>query len=171
MRVQTDPGVTWPPADTNTAPTGARMVSGTPRSGGTLTADTSGISDADGMSTATFREQWIAHDGTNDADIDEGTESSYTLTDAEVGKTIKVKVTFIDDEGTSETLTSAQTTTVAAAPTAMNIGGGSGTEEENSSIVFTVTLGKAATATVTVDYATADVPARPATTTRARAER
>ncbi len=92
----------------------------------------------------------------NDADIDEGTESSYTLTDAEVGKTIKVKVTFIDDEGTSETLTSAQTTTVAAAPTTMNIGGGSGTEEENSSIVFTVTLGKAATATVTVDYATAD---------------
>ena len=156
VRVRTDPGVTWPEAHTNTAATGAPTISGTPRSGETLTAETSGISDADGTSTATFRYQWIAHDGTNDADIDDATEASYTLTDDEVGKTIKVKVSFTDGEGTIETLTSAETGAVTAAPPTMNVTGGSGTEGADSSIVFTVTLDKAAATTVTVDYATAD---------------
>ena len=155
-RVLTDPGVTWPEAYVNTAPTGAPTLSGTPQSGETLTADTSAIADADGLSKATFRYQWIAHDGTDEDDIDGATEANYTLTDAEVGKTINVKVTFTDDEGTNETLTSAATETVTAAPPTMSVTGGSGAEGEDSAIVFTVTLDKAAAAAVSVDYATAD---------------
>ena len=121
VRVLTDPGVSWPTNEANNAPTGAPTISGTPQSGETLTADTSGIADADGTSRATFRYQWIADDGTNDADIENGTGSSYTLTSAEVGKSIKVKVSFTDDKGTSETLTSAATAAIAAAPTATTL--------------------------------------------------
>ena len=154
--VRTDPEVTWPEGHTNTAATGAPTISGTPRSGETLTAETSGISDADGTSTATFQYQWIAHDGTNDADIDGATEASYALTDDEVGRTIKVRVTFTDDEGTTETLTSVATDTVEGIPATVSIADASGTEGEQSSIGFTVTLDKAESRTVTVDYATAD---------------
>ena len=154
--MRTDPEVTWPEGHTNTAATGAPTISGTPRSGETLTAETSGISDADGTSTATFQYQWIAHDGTNDADIDGATEASYALTDDEVGRTIKVRVTFTDDEGTTETLTSVATDTVEGIPATVSIADASGTEGEQSSIGFTVTLDKAESRTVTVDYATAD---------------
>ena len=49
--------------------------------------------------------QWIRTDGGTDADIAGATDSAYTLTDAYQGKTIKVKVTFNDDKGNSETLT------------------------------------------------------------------
>ena len=116
--MRTDPGVSWPTNEANTAPTGAPTVSGTPQAGETLTADTSGIADSDGTARASFRHQWIAHDGTKDADIDGATGSSYTLTDTEVGKSIKVKVSFSDDKGTNETLTSAATRAVTAAPAA-----------------------------------------------------
>ena len=119
--VRTDPGVRWPSNGANNAPTGAPTVSGTPQAGQTLTADTSTIADADGTAQSTFRYQWIAHDGTDDADIDNATGSSYTLTETEVGKTIKVKVGFTDDKGTSETLTSAATAEIAAAPAATTL--------------------------------------------------
>ena len=54
-------------------------------------------------------------DGT-DADIDGATGSSYELTAAEVGKTVKVTVSFTDDKGTSASVTSAETEVVTAAP-------------------------------------------------------
>ena len=78
--------------------------------GETLTAGTSGIADADGLTNATFTCQWLA----DDADISGATGSTYTLADADEGKTVKVRVSFTDDGGNDETLTSAATDAVAA---------------------------------------------------------
>ena len=94
--------------------TGAPTISGVVRVGQTLTADTSGISDANGLTNATFSYQWLA----DDANISGATSSTYTLAAADEGKVVKVRVSFTDDEGYDETLTSAATAEVAAAPPA-----------------------------------------------------
>ena len=85
------------------------------RVGETQTASETGIADTDGLTGASFAWQWIANDGTDDADIADATGASYTLTAAEQGKTVKVRATFTDDGGTEETLVSAATEAVAAA--------------------------------------------------------
>ena len=96
----------------NSAATGAPTISGTAQVGETLTAATSGIRDDDGIAKAVFAYQWVA----GESDINGATGSSYTLTSSEQGKAIKVRVTFTDDAGNEESLTSAATATVAAAP-------------------------------------------------------
>ena len=98
----------------NSAATGAPSISGVARVGETLTADTSNIADADGLANVSYDYQWISNDGSTDSDISGATSSTYTLQDADQGKTIKVQVSFTDDDGNSETLTSAATATVAA---------------------------------------------------------
>ena len=103
-------------ADQNTEATGAPTISGTARVDETLTADVSTISDADGLSNVSYSYQWIRNDGTNDADIGGQTGSTYTLVSADVGKSIKVRVTFTDDYASEETQTSAATDTVVARP-------------------------------------------------------
>ena len=105
--------VSGPP---NTAATGAPAIAGEARVVETLTASTDGIADADGLSGATFAWQWVSSDGAADADIAGATGASYTLADSDEGKAVKVRVTFTDDGGHQETLTSAPTATVAAAP-------------------------------------------------------
>ena len=99
----------------NTPATGDPTISGTLEVGQTLTASTSGISDADGLANATFSYQWIANNGTADTDIQDATASTYTLADADEGKTIKVRVSFTDEAGNSEMLISPATGTVEAA--------------------------------------------------------
>ena len=76
-------------------------VTGTAAQGGTLTADTSALADADGLGT--FSYQWKA----GGVDIDGATSSTYTLTQAEVGKIVTASVSYTDGEGTLETVTSA----------------------------------------------------------------
>ena len=108
------PGPSPSPA-VNSAATGAPSISGVARVGETLTADTSNIADADGLANVSYAYQWISNDGSADSDISGATSSTYTLQDADQGKTIKVQVSFTDDGGNAETLTSAATATVAAA--------------------------------------------------------
>ena len=96
----------------NTPAEGLPAISGTAQVGETLTADTSGIADADGLDNASFTYQWIA----DDADIEGATNSTYALAADDEGKTIKVKVTITDDGGNEETLTSAATAAVEPAP-------------------------------------------------------
>ena len=98
----------------NTPATGAPSIGGTVQVGETLTAVTTGIADADGLSGATFTYQWIANDGAADTDMQDATGSRYSLVSADEGKTLKVRVSFADDEGNDETLTSAATAAVAA---------------------------------------------------------
>ena len=103
-------------AKDNNAATGAPAITGTARVGQTLTADTSGIADADGLTSVSYSYQWVRSDGSTDTDIPDATGSSYSLVDADEGKTIKVKVRFTDDAGKNEALTSAATALVAARP-------------------------------------------------------
>ena len=95
----------------NRPATGAPAIGGTAQVGETLTTDTSGIADADGLDNVTFIYQWIA----NDSEIQGEVASAYTLADADEGKTVKVRVRFTDDAGNEETLTSAATAAVMAA--------------------------------------------------------
>ena len=96
----------------NTAATGAPVIGGTPRVGETLTADTSGIEDEDGLDSVSYSHQWLA----DDADIAGATAGTYTLTADDEGKTVQVRVSFTDDAGHDETLTSEATDAAAAAP-------------------------------------------------------
>ena len=99
----------------NNSATGAPAIIGTAQVDETLTADTSGISDDDGLVNAIYSYQWVANDGGTDADISGETDSSYTLGAADEDQTIKVRVSFTDDAGSEETLTSAATGAVAGA--------------------------------------------------------
>ena len=105
------------PEAVNTEPTGSPTIAGTPEVGETLTADTSAITDADGLENATYAYQWIANDGSADADIADATQSTYEVAAADEGKTLKVRVTFTDDGDTEETLVSEATEAIAARPT------------------------------------------------------
>ncbi len=96
-------------ANPNNPATGAPTIIGTAQVGETLTADTSGIADGDGLSNVVYSYQWVSSDGTTDTDIEKATASTYTLVDADQGKAIKVRVTFTDGGGSEETLTSAPT--------------------------------------------------------------
>ena len=85
-----------------------------------LGVDLTGIIDANGASgiadTATYRWQRFAADGVTLEADGIGTGSTYTLTDADAGKRLKVAVSFTDDAGSSEgPLTSAAALITAAA--------------------------------------------------------
>ena len=94
----------------NTPATGTPTIGGTPQVGEELTASTSGISDANGLDNASFGYQWIRAG----ADIGGATGSTYTPVAADEGKELKVRVSFTDDAGYDESLTSAATDAVAA---------------------------------------------------------
>ena len=99
------------PEPTNTPATGQPVIEGEARVGQTLTADTSGIHDQDGLEKVSFSHQWLG----DDAEIAGATGSTYTLADADAGKAVEVRVSFTDDDGNDETLTSAATDAVATA--------------------------------------------------------
>ena len=106
-----DHGLTWTDEQkvevrltVNRAATGAPVITGTPEVGETLAADISAIMDEDGVPAADqFAYQWIS----DDSDIDGATDSTYTLVEADAGKTIKVRVSFTDNAKFPESLTSA----------------------------------------------------------------
>ena len=95
-------------SQTNTPATGAPTVSGNAQVAQTLTASTSGIADADGLTNVSYSYQWLA----DDTVIDEATSSTYAVQSSDNGKVIKVQVTFTDDAGNYERLTSEGTTAV-----------------------------------------------------------
>ena len=101
----------------NTPATGAPAISGSPQVGQTLTAATTAIMDANGLTSVSYAYQWIrvAIDST-ETNIARATASTYTLVAADRGNTIKVKVSFTDDDGNAETRTSAATAAIAPPP-------------------------------------------------------
>ena len=105
---------TYTASSANNAAMGAPTIMGMAQVGETLTAVTTGITDADGLTSATYMYQWIRANGT-EANIASANSSTYALVAADLGKTIKVKVSFTDDASNTETLTSAATATVTAA--------------------------------------------------------
>ena len=86
---------------------------------GVLTAGSGTIADTDGLPAEnTFTWQWVRVDGATETNITGATAATYTLTDDDAGKTIKVKARFTDNGGNAEgPLTSAATSTITAAAT------------------------------------------------------
>ena len=101
------------PTPPNTAPTGRPTIAGMAQVGETLNADTSGMSDGNGLTGVQYTYQWIRGDGTTDTDISGATAQTYTLISDDQGHTVKVSVSFTDDDGYAETLNSAATGSVA----------------------------------------------------------
>ena len=124
----------------NNPATGAPAINGTAQVGQTLTAITTGITDADGLNNVSYSYQWIRTDGTNDTDISGATDSTYTLVDADNGKAIKVQVSFTDDEGNEESLTSAATDAVASPPTSLTASIHDAPEQHDGENSFTFEL-------------------------------
>ena len=127
----------------NQAPTGAPTITGTAQVGRTLTANTSGIADADGLGT--FSHQWVRGAAT---DIAGATGSTYQPVAADVGDTLKVRVSWTDGGGTAEALTSAATAPVTAADDGgggvtqprllFSTDGAAGLESRNQGLLFWV---------------------------------
>jgi hypothetical protein len=93
-----------PVGNVNSDPVGVPTITGVATEDQILTADASGISDADGLGA--FSYQWL-RDGVV---IGGATSSTYTLGNADVGTQISVQVNYTDGQGTNEgPLTSAQT--------------------------------------------------------------
>ena len=91
----------------NDSPTGAATIDGEPTQNVVLSANTSTIQDEDGLGE--FAYQWL-RDG---APIPGTNSSTHTLTQVDVGTQISVRVDYTDNEGTAESLTSAQASAVA----------------------------------------------------------
>ena len=83
---------------------GSVAITGTPTQGRTLTAT---ALDPDGLGAVTY--QWQ----TGGTDISGATASTFTLTQAQVGKAITVKASYVDSQGTAESATSSATSAVA----------------------------------------------------------
>ncbi len=102
-----------PPA--NTPATGAPTISGTAQVGATLTASAGTVADADGLTGVSYSWQWIrVWAGGAESDIAGATNATYLITDADLGRSLKVRASFADDAGNAERLTSAATATVVA---------------------------------------------------------
>ena len=104
LRVHTDEPIPAPSQNqaANSPATGGPGIIGSLLAGETLTATTENIEDEDGLTGAVFAYQWIR----SDTDIEGAISSTYTMTDDDAGKAIQVRVTFSDDAGNGESLTS-----------------------------------------------------------------
>ncbi|MEI6638388.1 MAG: SwmB domain-containing protein [Chlorobium sp.] len=97
---------------TNHTPTGGVTIDGAATQGATLTANTTTLADAEGIpssGTGALSYQWFA--GTTA--ISGATGATYTLTQAEVGKAIKVTASYTDLMSAAESVTSSATASVA----------------------------------------------------------
>jgi len=93
-------------ANVNDTPSGAVTITGTATQGQTLTASNT-LTDADGFGTIAY--QWKA----NGSNISGATNSSFVLTEAQVGTVITVAASYTDGHGTAESITSSATAAVA----------------------------------------------------------
>ena len=102
----------------NDAPKGAVSISGTAKLGQVLSASNT-LTDAEGIPTTgngAIKYQWLA----NGSNITGATASTYTLTQAEVGKLITAVASYTDLAGKLESMTSAATAAIAPADTVVS---------------------------------------------------
>ena len=88
----------------NNAATGAPTITGSPHVGQELRADTTTITDADGLPTDLddFTYQWLKVESGTDTEIPGATGPTYPLTSNDQGKLFKVRVSFTDGDGFEE---------------------------------------------------------------------
>lgn len=94
----------------NDVPMGAPLISGSLVEGNTISADISTIADADGLpDSSTFIYQWqrSTNGGETWSNIAGETAESYTLSDADSSNKVRLALTYVDLQGTSETIYSA----------------------------------------------------------------
>jgi hypothetical protein len=99
-----------PVKNVNDRPTGSLAITGTTNNGATegqILTVASTIADEDGLGTISY--QWLA----NGKAITGATGTTHTLTQNEVLKTVAVRATYTDGQGTRETVTSTATTRIA----------------------------------------------------------
>lgn len=102
----------------NSPATGLPIIGDTtPTEGQTLTVDTSGIADADGLGAFGFQWQVSTDSGATWTNINGATGTSFTpseglLGSGQVGDILRVQVSFTDAGGNAETLLSQQTAVV-----------------------------------------------------------
>ncbi|MFT7288296.1 MAG: hypothetical protein ACI87W_002414, partial [Halieaceae bacterium] len=99
--VDSDPTIAV--ASVNDEPIGTVTISGTPEQGQLLTA-ANDLSDLDGLGAISY--SWKADD------VEVGTDSTYTTTQDDVGKTITVSAAYTDLQGTEESVASDPTVAV-----------------------------------------------------------
>ena len=109
--------------DDDTKATGAPAITGIAEVGEELTANTSGIADADGLNNVSYVYQWVlVPSGGQETDISGATLAGYTVTVGDVDDAFKLRVTFTDDKGNPESLTSAPTADVTVAQVKVSFG-------------------------------------------------
>ena len=91
----------------NHLPTGEIKISGNPKQDESLTV-TSSLADEDGLGD--FEYQWLS----DNKEITDETLETYKISASDMGKTISVKVSYVDGEGTLETVASSPTAVVTA---------------------------------------------------------
>ena len=102
----------------NSAATGAPVLDGAARVGATLSVSTDGIADANGLAGVTWRYRWILNDGVFDTDV--GTDApTYTVAEADLGRRIRMRVEFTDDDGHAEAVETAPVPVRARQPAAV----------------------------------------------------
>ena len=124
VRAWLNSGLTWSVGDditlkrtqraSNNPATGDPTIAGTARVGQTLTAAKGTIDDDDGLTKAddgdtgyAYTYQWVRVDGTHEEEITDADSSTYTLVVDDLGKTVKVEVSFTADADNDETRPSA----------------------------------------------------------------
>ena len=132
--------------------TGRPAISGPPEVGEMLAADTSGIMDADGLSTPSYAYQWVrvASNGV-ETDIPLATSATYRVVADDVGVALKVKTTFTDDKGNPESAESALTAVVTVTQVVVSFGATAyGAAEGGPAATVQVSLDKDPHRTVTI---------------------
>ena len=87
----------------NNEAAGSPIITGDLVVGDTLTVDTSGITDKDGLTNARYTYRWFKREtGVGTVREDLSTESSYTVRGEDIGDQIRLTVSFTDDVGYQE---------------------------------------------------------------------
>ena len=90
------------PEPVNSPATGTPRIQGAARLGASLRVKDYYIDDANGLERVKFRYQWTRSDGVDETDIEGATGTSYKVTEDDVAKSIRVRVTFVDGGGFEE---------------------------------------------------------------------
>ena len=137
----------------NNLPVGTVTISGSTVKGQILTASNN-LTDADGLGNISY--QWQA------GGVNVGTVSNtYTLTAADIGKTITATAKYTDLLGTAESVSSAATVAVTDTPVSGTAGvtitgTDFSTNEQGDTAVFNIKLNSAPTRDVTLNFTSSD---------------
>ena len=137
------------PAEPNNPAGGTVTINGGAQEGITLSVDTSGITDDDGLNNVSYSYQWLQVDGSTTTEIGSATDSTYTVENDDVGKTLRVKVDFEDDATNPETLTSAATASVIG-KTELEFSLGTARAGEGSALTVSLVMSPSPTTAFTV---------------------